>query len=343
MLPFRLDKSNFSPLKKGAIPRLDCRDLFPAKHYTEPLPPTKSALPSPRCNQLFEGAEKSTQDIFLHGAPLPLVWVLVLDNVIPDHAVPFSEAYGGPQFVARALVEGHYCIGKAGTGMPTGALVTYGGRQLTVKRYEVLCFAIEMRWNITQEHEKFQQSSFIVSSAAGRSYNSFRTSQTEVTKSMLLDSEILRVVPDDGMHYATPVEKKFLDHDHQVSGSRTPLSCDRSINKYCGSPLSPISRHVIEDMCSSDMETRMSPKFGKNPSLSIPSARHKGDVASGSFGASQALQEHYCSRGCGCSSLDVEGDQSPKSPATLSPKLFPGMGQVANKIHRSSTTPQSHS
>lgn len=28
-----------------------------------------------------------------------------MDNVIPDYAVPFSEAYGGPQFIARALLE----------------------------------------------------------------------------------------------------------------------------------------------------------------------------------------------------------------------------------------------
>ena len=73
MLPFRLDKSNLSPLKKGASPRLDCRDLFFAKHHMEPLSPTESALA--QRNQLFEGAQKSTQDIMHHGAPLPLVWV----------------------------------------------------------------------------------------------------------------------------------------------------------------------------------------------------------------------------------------------------------------------------
>lgn len=31
--------------------------------------------------------------------------MLVFDNVIPDYAVPFSEAYGGPQFIARAFLE----------------------------------------------------------------------------------------------------------------------------------------------------------------------------------------------------------------------------------------------
>ncbi|KAF8553141.1 hypothetical protein OG21DRAFT_1283722 [Imleria badia] len=130
MLPFRLDKSNLSPHKRGTPPRVDSRSLFPAEHHTETLSPAENKLS--RRDQIFEGARKSTQDIVLHGAPLPLVWVLVMDNVIPDYAVPFSEAYGGPQFIARAFLEGHYCIGKAGTGLPLGALITSAGRQLTV-------------------------------------------------------------------------------------------------------------------------------------------------------------------------------------------------------------------
>jgi hypothetical protein len=120
MLPFsKLNKSNLSPLKKGAGPRVDCRGLFPAEQHPEALSPTESGL-SQR-DQVFEGARKSTQDVVLHGAPLPLIWVgcgcdccvhtydflqvLVLDNVIPDYAVPFSEAHGGPQFIARAFLE----------------------------------------------------------------------------------------------------------------------------------------------------------------------------------------------------------------------------------------------
>jgi hypothetical protein len=104
MLPFsKLNKSNLSPLKKGTGPRVDCRGLFPAEQHPEALSPTESGL-SQR-DQVFEGARKSTQDVVLHGAPLPLIWVLVLDNVIPDFAVPFSEAHGGPQFIARAFLE----------------------------------------------------------------------------------------------------------------------------------------------------------------------------------------------------------------------------------------------
>lgn len=119
MLPL---KPNLSPFKKGSTgPRVDCRGLFPEEHHTTPLlSPTENRLS--RRDQFLEDARKSTQDIVLHGAPLPLAWVsrllgpyqsfsndamqvLVLDNVIPDYAVPCSEAYGGPQFIARAFLE----------------------------------------------------------------------------------------------------------------------------------------------------------------------------------------------------------------------------------------------
>ena len=119
MLPFSFNKSNLSPLKKGTGPRVDCRSLFPAEHHTEALSPTESGFS--RRDQALEDARKSTQDIMLHGAPLPLIWVgrsrdcrvhtddslqvLVLDNVIPDYAVPLLEAHGGPQFIARAFLE----------------------------------------------------------------------------------------------------------------------------------------------------------------------------------------------------------------------------------------------
>lgn len=73
MLPFKSDKSNFSPHKKHTAPRVDCRDLFPVEHRTETLSPTENGL-SQR-DQIFEDARKSTQDVVLHGAPLPLVWV----------------------------------------------------------------------------------------------------------------------------------------------------------------------------------------------------------------------------------------------------------------------------
>lgn len=66
-----------------------------------------------------------------------------------------------------------------------------------------------MRWNITQGHEALQQSSVIVSNTAKRSYNSFRTSQMETSASVLLDSDLLRVIPDNESHYAVSMERRY--------------------------------------------------------------------------------------------------------------------------------------
>ena len=73
MLPFRSEKSNFSPFKKAADPRVDCRSLFPAGHLTPALSPTEGELS--RRDTFLESARGSTRDIMLHGAPLPLAWV----------------------------------------------------------------------------------------------------------------------------------------------------------------------------------------------------------------------------------------------------------------------------
>ncbi|KAG6371816.1 hypothetical protein JVT61DRAFT_9177 [Boletus reticuloceps] len=308
------DKSNPPPFKKGASLRVDCRSLFSEEQSrTETLSPTENGLW--RRDQFFERACKSTQDVRLHGAPLPLVWVLVSDNVIPDYAVPFSEAYDGPQFIARAFLEDHYCIGRAGTGLPFGARITYAGRQLTVKRYEVLCFATEMRWSITQECEYIQQSSFIVSNTLGLSQNSLHASRTEIAASTLLDSDLLRVIPDNGRYYDMSMERS--------SGRSTG-------NRRCSSPLSPISRHVMEEICSSD------PQFARRAPMSLLSAHQEDDVASESFrteSASQAMQKRSCSH---------EGSQTLRSPARLSPTLFPEVGRLAKGNNKSSAVAQSH-
>lgn len=65
-----LGKSNLSPFRKGASPRVDCRGLFPAEHH---ISPTENRLS--RRDQFLEDAQRSTQGIGLHGAPLPLAWV----------------------------------------------------------------------------------------------------------------------------------------------------------------------------------------------------------------------------------------------------------------------------
>ncbi|KAJ8587944.1 hypothetical protein M405DRAFT_934418 [Rhizopogon salebrosus TDB-379] len=42
----------------------------------------------------------------MHGSPVPLVWVLVEDDVIPPNAISFGEDKNGPLYIARALLEG---------------------------------------------------------------------------------------------------------------------------------------------------------------------------------------------------------------------------------------------
>lgn len=49
----------------------------------------------------------------------------------------------------------------------------------------------------------------MVSNASRRSYNSLLTSQTEIAASMLLDSDIMRVIPNDGIHYAKSTERRY--------------------------------------------------------------------------------------------------------------------------------------
>ncbi|KAJ8595014.1 hypothetical protein M405DRAFT_929826 [Rhizopogon salebrosus TDB-379] len=95
----------------------------------------------------IEAARTSTANFKMHGSPVPLVWVLVEDNVIPPNAVPFGEDKIGPLYIARALLEGGLYLGKAGIHLPH-ALITYGGREHQVKAYEVLVCASQLRWGL---------------------------------------------------------------------------------------------------------------------------------------------------------------------------------------------------
>ncbi|KAG9308021.1 hypothetical protein JVU11DRAFT_12673 [Chiua virens] len=306
MSPLKSD--NLSPLKRGASPRIDCRSMFSAEYPTATLSPIGDRLI--RRDKLMEDARKSTQEVKLRGAPLPLVWVLVSDNIIPDYAVPFSEAYGGPQFIARAFLEVKsfsflrdassdisWGVGKAGTGMPSGALITYAGRQVTVKRYEVLCSAIEMRWNVSQGRDKFQQSSFIVSSTAQHSSKT----EKEISTSLLLNSEILRVIPDD--------KKESYDH---------------SVDKHL-SPLTPVSPHVITSATLEEAAGR-SKLFGPGSHLSMFPSHRKEDRVNEPFifqSAPQTPQGHNCSRTCGCGALHIDSGNIDTSQINQASKLFP--------------------
>ncbi|KAJ8584027.1 hypothetical protein M405DRAFT_747710, partial [Rhizopogon salebrosus TDB-379] len=96
----------------------------------------------------IEAGRKSTTDFKMHGSPVPLVWVLVEDNIIPPNAIPFGEDKHGPLYIARALLEFALDLGKAGGHLPH-ALITYGGREHQIKTYEVLVCASQLRWGLT--------------------------------------------------------------------------------------------------------------------------------------------------------------------------------------------------
>ncbi|KAG1759952.1 hypothetical protein EDD22DRAFT_781803 [Suillus occidentalis] len=95
----------------------------------------------------LDSARESTQNFKLHGSSVPLVWVLVEDNVIPPNAVPFGEDKNGtPLYIARALLE--VDLGKAGSHLQH-ALISYGGREHQIPKYEVLVCASQIRWGLT--------------------------------------------------------------------------------------------------------------------------------------------------------------------------------------------------
>ncbi|KAF9240415.1 hypothetical protein BU15DRAFT_61429 [Melanogaster broomeanus] len=89
---------------KGRTPRVDCRDVFYGEHETSTRRSFQDQFPLR--DRSLEDARTSTQNINQYGAPLPLVWVVVLDNTIPPYPVPFAEGLNGPQFIARAFLEG---------------------------------------------------------------------------------------------------------------------------------------------------------------------------------------------------------------------------------------------
>ncbi|KAF8837988.1 hypothetical protein BDN67DRAFT_1013430 [Paxillus ammoniavirescens] len=255
MLTFESDRSAISsPLKKGRGPRVDCRNVFYEEHETTTYSPLQDR--PPRRDKKLEDARYSTQHIKQHGAPLPLIWVVVLDNIMPPYAVPFSESDKGLQFIARTVFEGIYYLGKAGPGLPHGAVITYGSQQLTVQQYEVLCFATEMRWGIAQtERETLQQSSVIVSR---RTSHSRDISRTEYNTSSLLHSDISRVIPDD--------------RSPSISFPASPLSANLSLER--SRPASPLSRYEGE---------------GKYPPAAIEAEITQGTTTSTVMGSPVAL------------------------------------------------------
>ncbi|KIJ10321.1 hypothetical protein PAXINDRAFT_16664 [Paxillus involutus ATCC 200175] len=301
MLTFESDRSTISsPLKKGRGPRVDCRNVIYEEHETTTYSSLKDR--SPRRDQKLEDARYSTQHIKQHGAPLPLIWVVVLDNIMPPYAIPFSESDKGPQFIARTILEGIYYLGKAGPGLPHGAVITYGSQQLTVQQYEVLCFATEMRWGIAQtERETLQQSSVIVSRSTSHSLG---VSRTEYNTSSLLHSDISRVIPDDrSPNISFPASPL----------SATNLSLDRS------RPASPLGRYGGEGKYlpaafeAETARTATSTVMGSPVTL----AADEGDVFLSPQSTSSALSRRSSFRTGGHGYSAVDASQQPRSASPL--------------------------
>lgn len=64
----------------------------------------------------------------------------MLDNVIPDFAVPFSEAYGGPQFIARAFLEARLCLFLWNVNLMSTLLGWVERRVTVVRIYTLVIF-----------------------------------------------------------------------------------------------------------------------------------------------------------------------------------------------------------
>ncbi|KAG1720399.1 hypothetical protein EDB19DRAFT_1835999 [Suillus lakei] len=121
-----------------------------------------NASRSPSLSQLItktswlEAARESTHNFKQHGSSVPLVWVLVEDNVIPPNAVPFGEDKNGFPLLAPSrdittltvpYLQGGLYLGKAGSHLQH-ALISYGGREHQIPKYEVLVCASQLRWGL---------------------------------------------------------------------------------------------------------------------------------------------------------------------------------------------------
>ncbi|KAF9240673.1 hypothetical protein BU15DRAFT_73901 [Melanogaster broomeanus] len=135
-----------SSLRKDTLPVMHALKLFRDRSSSpmiapQPVPADRPAsIPKPTV--LSPGplvsketwkheTEISTALIKGNGVPLPLIWIMVKDNVIPPHAVPFSKDHRGDLYIARALVEGELYLGCAAHHLKNGAIELVIGGVLT--------------------------------------------------------------------------------------------------------------------------------------------------------------------------------------------------------------------
>ncbi|KIJ65597.1 hypothetical protein HYDPIDRAFT_27595 [Hydnomerulius pinastri MD-312] len=138
--------------------------------------------------------EISSGSIKANGTPLPLVWILVEDNVIPPHAVPFAKDHRGDLYIARALLEGELHLGRAAHHLKSGALINYRGRDHETSTYEVLACAPKLIWGIATSPggAQYQQGNVILGN-----YHPDPTQRSpDMTRRSLLLKDLRRVIPD---------------------------------------------------------------------------------------------------------------------------------------------------
>ncbi|KAG2146430.1 uncharacterized protein EDB93DRAFT_1250964 [Suillus bovinus] len=141
--PYRDVFQTFPAYRKGSRPVTPDADRSSESHRrpgSQHRPKLKYQLVSQTTSVRSDSDEEASS--------LPLVWVEVRDNIIPPHAVPFTSDSHGPLFIARAYLEGTFCLGKAGPQLTSGAIISYGSQDITVARYDVLVCAGRLSWGI---------------------------------------------------------------------------------------------------------------------------------------------------------------------------------------------------
>ncbi|KAH7924323.1 hypothetical protein BV22DRAFT_514413 [Leucogyrophana mollusca] len=148
--------------------------------------------------QWLAAARESTELFKKNGSPLPLIWILVEDNQIPANAVPFEhDRSGNPLFIARALIEGELHIGKAGPQLGGSALISYGGRDRPISKYEVLVCASQLRWGISEQpksHCNYSQGTVVLTQQHSQ-FSEHLTCHRQQTQTLRVE-DISRVIPD---------------------------------------------------------------------------------------------------------------------------------------------------
>ncbi|PVU93619.1 hypothetical protein BB559_003227 [Furculomyces boomerangus] len=92
--------------------------------------------------------EQSTQPLLTNDAQHQFNWVLATDGQIPMNAVQGGiERDGKPLFIAKGVYKNGLHPGKAGPHLKQGFCLSYGGKEVLLRQYYVLCGdSSKLRW-----------------------------------------------------------------------------------------------------------------------------------------------------------------------------------------------------